>query len=118
METPNTPSTSQEIPGKEIAIISYLTLVGLVIAFILNSEKKHEFARYHIRQSLGIAVTAIALYAVCVILSFVIIGVFLMPLVAIFVLVLAVIGLINAINGKQAPVPVLGTKYEEWFKNI
>jgi len=29
-----------------IAIISYLTLIGLVIAFVMNNEKKKPFARY------------------------------------------------------------------------
>ena len=29
-----------------------------------------------------------------------------------------VIGLMNAINGKEKPIPFLGVKYAEWFKNI
>ena len=29
-----------------------------------------------------------------------------------------VMGLMNAINGKESPVPFLGEKYKEWFKNI
>jgi hypothetical protein len=29
-----------------------------------------------------------------------------------------IMGLINAINGKQIAVPVLGEKYNEWFKNL
>jgi len=26
--------------------------------------------------------------------------------------------LVNAINEKQKPIPILGKKYEEWFKNV
>lgn len=52
---------NQEIPGKDIALISYITLFGLVIAFVMNNEKKHEFAKFHIRQSLGIVLSAFAL---------------------------------------------------------
>jgi len=37
--------------GKTIAIISYLTLIGLLIAFIMNNDKKNEFAKFHIGQS-------------------------------------------------------------------
>jgi hypothetical protein len=29
-----------------------------------------------------------------------------------------IMGLMNAINEKQSPVPLLGKKYEEWFKNV
>jgi len=28
--------------AKNIAIISYITIVGLIIAFVMNSDKKHE----------------------------------------------------------------------------
>lgn len=39
--------------GRNIAIIAYLTLIGLIIAYVLNNEKRNDFASYHIRQSLG-----------------------------------------------------------------
>jgi len=44
---------SKDIQGKDIALISYLTLIGLLIAFVMNNDKKYEFAKFHIRQSLG-----------------------------------------------------------------
>jgi len=47
-----------KLKGKKIAIISYLTIVGLLIAYKMNVTKKSSFASYHIRQSLGI-ITAI-----------------------------------------------------------
>src|SRR5699024_12611724 len=50
--------------GKNVAIIAYLTLIGLIIAFILNNDKKNEFASYHIRQCLGLCVTGLALWIV------------------------------------------------------
>jgi hypothetical protein len=28
------------------------------------------------------------------------------------------VGLLNAINGKEKPVPILGEKYLEWLKSI
>ena len=36
--------------GKTIAIISYITIIGLIIAFIMNQSKKNSFASFHIRQ--------------------------------------------------------------------
>lgn len=36
----------------------------------------------------------------------------------IFLLVLNVMGLINAINGKQEPLPIIGRYAEDWFKGI
>ena len=107
------PSVSKE--SKNIAIIAYVTVIGLIIAFIINSEKQSDFARYHIRQSLGLALTGLALSLVSIIpllgwlVSFV--GVFLM-------FFLWITGMINAINGKSVPVPLLGKKYEEWLADI
>lgn len=38
-----TASTGQ-IEGKEIAIIAYLTIIGLIAAFIMNNDKRAPFA--------------------------------------------------------------------------
>jgi len=106
---------NKEIQGKDIALISYLTIIGLVIAFEMNSEKKHEFAKFHIRQSLGLLLTAIALSFMAIIR---ILG-WLVWIVGIFVLLYMWIkGLMNAINGKEEVMPLLGEKYAEIFKNL
>lgn len=101
--------------GKEIAIISYITIIGLIAAFIMNSEKKSDFAYYHIRQVLGLALTGIALWFIGIIP---ILGWLVLIFGSFLLLIMWVMGLINAINGKEKPVPVLGKKYEEWFKGI
>lgn len=113
--------TKQEITeqsvndGKTIAMISYLTVIGLVIAFIQNGDKKNPFASYHIRQSLGLAVTGLALGVVNIIP---ILGWLVSIFGMLFIFVLWIMGLMNALNGKTAPVPLLGEKYNEWFKNV
>ncbi|MCF6350681.1 MAG: hypothetical protein L3J23_06570 [Flavobacteriaceae bacterium] len=101
--------------GKTIAIISYITIIGLIIAFIMNNEKKNAFASYHIRQSLGIAATALALTVIGIIP---ILGWIISFFGFFFIFVLWIIGLINALNSKEKPLPVLGKKYEEWFKDV
>ena len=47
--------------GKSNAIISYLTIIGTIIAFYLNNDKKNDFASFHIRQALGLWLTFFAL---------------------------------------------------------
>ncbi len=106
---------NQQKEGKEIALISYLTLIGLVMAFVMNNDKKFEFAKFHIRQSLGLFLTAIALsfIAIIPILGWIvwIVGVFLL-------LYMWIKGLMNAMNGKEEVLPILGEKYAEIFKNL
>lgn len=119
---PNPPAVSEE--GSEsvkneqdnsIAIISYLTLIGLVIAFVMNNEKKQPFARYHIRQSLGLNITGFVLGLVNVIP---ILG-WIVSIIGMFVLCyMCIMGIINAANRKEKPLPILGKQYEEWFKSV
>ena len=47
--------------GKTIAIISYLTFIGTIVAFVMNNEKKNSFASFHIRQMVGILLLGIAI---------------------------------------------------------
>jgi uncharacterized membrane protein len=106
---------NQNIEGKNIAVIAYITIIGLIIAFVMNNGKKEPFASYHIKQSLGLALTGLALGIIGIVP---IIG-WLINIVGIFVLLFMwITGLIGAINGKENPIPILGEKYEDWFKNI
>lgn len=110
-------SEVQIIEGKTIGIIAYLTVVGLIIAFVMNSEKKNEYAAYHIRQVLGLALTGLALGVVSIIPF---LGWFISIIGAVLILIMWISGLMNALNGKAKPMPmpILGKKYEEWLKNV
>ena len=101
--------------GKNIAITAYFTIIGLIIAFVMNNEKKNTFANYHIKQSLGLALTGFALGMIGMIP---ILG-WIVSFFGIFVIMFMwIMGLINAINGIEKPVPLLGEKYLEWLKNL
>lgn len=94
-----------------IAIISYLSFVGWIIAFIIYQNDKSELAIFHLRQSLGILITAM-------------VGVFIfwIPIIgwlcAIFMFVIWLMGLIYAAQGEMRTVPVLGDLYQNLFKGI
>lgn len=110
-----TESTTEKAEAKKIAVIGYITIIGLVIAFVMNNEKKLGFASYHIRQSVGLCATGLALGVIGMIP---ILG-WIVNLVGIFVLLyMWIMALMNALNEKEKPAPILGKKFEEWFKNI
>tara|TARA_R110002051_G_scaffold236232_1_gene297463 strand:- start:5502 stop:5819 length:318 start_codon:yes stop_codon:yes gene_type:complete len=93
--------------GKTIAIISYITWIGLLIAFIMNNDKKNSFAQFHIGQSVRVAILGIANYTLGWILPS---GLGMITyVISIFVIVLWVLGIVNAINLKETPLPVIGT---------
>lgn len=108
-------TTNSEQDNKTIAVIAYLTIIGLIIAFIMNQEKKDDFAAYHIKQVLGICICGLVLFIVGMIP---ILGWIISILGSLFLIYLWIVGLMNALNNKMKPLPFLGEKFEEWFKNI
>ncbi len=113
VETISTPEAIEK--GKSMAIVAYITYIGLIIAFVSINDKKNTYISYHIRQSLGLCLTSIALMIINVLP---ILGWIVSFLGGIFILVLWIIGLVNAIGGKEKPVPVLGKLFVDWFKNV
>jgi uncharacterized membrane protein len=106
---------------KTIAWISYVTLIGWIIAIITynSSTDKSSLAKFHLRQSFGIFITGIALYILMLMMIFVIpFFFFIIPFIGIAVFILAVIGLVAAVNGEEKPVPVLGNFYQKTFTFI
>lgn len=100
--------------GKPVAITSYILIVGVLIAWSMNSENKNPFASFHIRQAFGLSVTFIGVGMI--------ISSFETPMVTypfwIFVMVLWTYGFITAIKGETTPVPLLGGLFQKWFKSI
>lgn len=120
MTTENTTTVEEKnlVPENEnstMAVITYITVIGLIIAFISNQEKKDAYVQFHIKQSLGIVLTGFALGVIGIIP---ILGWLISFLGFFFVVFLWIMGLMNAINKKEKVVPLLGEKYAEWFKNI
>lgn len=100
--------------GKTAAIISYITIFGTIIAFIINQKERSSFASFHIRQALGIY---LLFFVINLIDRFGRIG-WLNEILLIGAFVLLITGLIAAIQGEEKKVPLLGDQFQEWFKNI
>lgn len=114
MEEQNKPVTNSVVEeGKTMAIISYITFIGTIIAYVMNNDKKNTFASFHIRQMIGLTIISL-------INSFVI-GRFSMAasgVISFILLVLWIIGFIGAIQGQEKRIPVLGDMFQDWFKGI
>lgn len=101
--------------GKTIAIISYLTIIGLIAALVMNNNKSSSLGRFHIRQSIGLTLTAIPLG----LFSYIpVVGGIISMVLGVIVLIALVLGLLNAINGQEKGLPVVGDLYHKWFSFI
>ena len=104
-------AVSQE--GKTRAIIAHITLVGWIIAVVMNNnETKNDYASFYIRQMLGIIIVSIGLSTIGMFIP--VIGAF-MPLLAV---ALWVMSLISATQDKKEPLPVIGDMFQDWFKAL
>jgi uncharacterized membrane protein len=129
METttpPTTPTPTTE--DKTVAILSYLTLIGFIVAIVIHSSKKTQLGAFHLRQVLGLILTSIAGWicvAVTMFILFIVLAfmksflLLLVPLIyaafGVSLFVLWIMGLIAAINGQMKPMPVVGDLYQKWF---
>ncbi|MCH2488928.1 MAG: hypothetical protein MK211_02150 [Flavobacteriales bacterium] len=104
--------------GKTIAIISYVTIIGLIIAFVMNNDKKNDFAAFHIRQSLGIALIGIVIWVLVSIIYSIVYIPILSWVLQLGVIVLWVLGLVAAVQGEKKAIPVVGEQFQQWFKGI
>ena len=116
MSTEVPPLTSPAAEDRTVAILSYVTLIGFIVAVVLHSGKKTALGAFHLRQTLGLLISGLVVGVGAGVLAFI---PFLGPLAIMAIwagfFVLWLLGLIAAINGEQKPMPVLGESYQKWF---
>lgn len=94
--------------GKTKAIVAHITLIGWVIALVLNqNDQKDELASFYIRQTLGLLILGILA---------------IIPVIGLIIwlasFILWIISLVGAISGEPKEIPLLGKYFQEWFKAI
>ncbi|MDB4204777.1 hypothetical protein N9764_04390 [Polaribacter sp.] len=100
--------------GKTTALISYIPVIGAPIAFFLNKNKRNYFASFHIRQTFGLNI----LYFINKWIVYEYFGLTAFNIGKGGVLVLFILGGLGALREQEKLVPLLGDKFQEWFKNI
>lgn len=124
MEPQNNTTTADN--GKTVAIVSYLTIIGWLIALLaMHNEKKTELGSYHLRQTLLLYIIGIGFYIVWIAIftSLILSGGFWLALtlswlVRVGLFVLWLVGFIAAINGEKKPIPLIGGPAQNMFKGI
>jgi uncharacterized membrane protein/RNA polymerase subunit RPABC4/transcription elongation factor Spt4 len=102
--------------GKVFAFLAYLLgLIGVLVVYL--AKKDNPFALYHAKQSLVLSIAAIILSVGAAILAAVPFVGWILALVIwivdIGVLVLWIIGMVNALGGQQKPLPIIGEYAEK-----
>jgi len=108
--------------AKTIAIVSYMTWIGWIVAYVMHGNNKSQLGAYHLRQSLLLHILAIATWILRWMLLFIpVIGwmLFWLSWIIFFgLVVLWILGLIAAVNGEEKPIPLLGNWAQKMFAGI
>ena len=102
--------------NKTLSIVSYITIIGWLIAYFVGKDKADSLLKYHLRQSLGLAIFGIILNIFTITISFS--GGIVINILGIFLFILMIIGIINAANKEMKPLPVIGKWMESMFNFI
>lgn len=99
---------------KLTSALSYFSIIGWVIALILQKSNPHPFTNVHLKNSLGLHGIGFVLGCLTPMVAFSFLGV-VMGLFLFILLILYVVGIIWSISGHDKPLPFVGA----WFqKNI
>jgi uncharacterized membrane protein len=97
--------------------LAYLTFIPAIIFLVVAPYNQNKFVRFHAWQSIFLAVAWFAVWVILVILGMIpfvnFIDVILFPLVGIGFLILWIICLVNAFQGKLFKLPILGALAEK-----
>ncbi len=99
---------------KTKSIVAHLTIIGWVIALVMNQKEKGPNTSYYLRQMLGLTLLAIIGSLVFSFIPVPILG----TIWSVLILILWIISLIGALSGEQKPLPLLGEMFQQWFKGI
>ncbi|WP_461517896.1 hypothetical protein [Porticoccus sp.] len=99
--------------GKGKAILAHITLIGWIIALILNMQNRDGFASYYIRQYLGIMLCGFVGN-----ILFMSLHNGLAMIWGVVILVAWLISLVGACTDKKNELPYVGRYFQEWFKGL
>lgn len=104
--------TKEMEEGKIFAFLAYLlSIIGFLI--VLLAKKKNKFAMYHAKQSLVLFIVYMIGWVILVFIPF--LGWGLLPVWWVLMVIMTIIGIINALTGKEKPLPIIG-KYAKKIK--
>ncbi len=94
--------------SKTLSIVSYITLIGWIIALVQYKGEKAPEVRFHLKQSLGVMLLSLLLTIGVSLVVSMIPSLYFLSYVNLITLVLWILGIINAANGAQKQLPLIG----------
>ncbi len=94
--------------------VAYLSIIGVIVAFFMNYDKKSEYVYFHIRQSIGVFAT---FFLISIFMGY-FDSIMISAAFYISFFMLWSYGFITSLNSCMSPVPLLGKYYQKMFNMI
>ena len=107
-----TQETVPQAPAKQVNVVAVLSYLWVLFVIPLLVAKDDAFVKYHVKQGIALFIAELVLMVVGMVPF---IGWILAPIGGILTLILAIIGIVNVLQGKEAELPVVG-QYARNFK--
>ena len=126
MDTPPPAVVAPSTEDRTVAILSYITIFGFIVAIIMHNGKKTALGAFHLRQVLGLIIAGFAVGIGTMITVFILAFIpFVGPILAFLLwgtlivcsFVVVILGLLAAIKGEMKPVPVVGEPIQKFLAN-
>jgi len=101
------------------AVVSYITLIGWLIAyFALYRKKKSSFSAYHLRQTLLLHIIAFVINILAFLSLWHLFPHIIVTVLALLLFILWLIGVYYVVNNKQKPIPIVGKLSQRLFRDL
>lgn len=105
---------------KQLSVLSYVTPIGWGVAYYLFTQgDKNLLVQYHLKQSLGLILLGFLFGIAVRLLAFISMDVAqIVSWVGVPLIIFLIFGIINAFNGVERPVPLIGDLFKDKFNFI
>jgi len=104
--------------NKTLSIVSYITIIGWLIAYFSGKENANSLLKYHLRQGLGLFIVSLVFNIMLSILLVIVPSLAFLGYIGLAFIALAILGIINANNEVEKPLPIIGQMFENKFSFI
>ncbi|MBE8728311.1 DUF4870 domain-containing protein [Flavobacterium hungaricum] len=103
--------------NKTLSILSYITIIGWVIAFVKSKDltPKSDLVNYHLKQGFGIFIVSLILNIALSVVVAAVPSLYFLSYIGYILFILWIFGIINAANEQKKPIPVIGKIFENQF---
>lgn len=106
--------------NKTLSIVSYITVIGWIVAFFVGKEKADNLLKYHLKQALGVVVLSFVLGIAVQVVARILPALAMLISSVLYLISIGymVIGILNAAGEKQKPLPIIGQWSDKTFSFI